>query len=68
MIHKQFNNAHVLYQQTTDSENNFDLPEPAIALCNDSSGLIVMNQEGRDIVINKESVKELIVLLKLLSK
>lgn len=65
MITRLFNNPHVLHQ-TCDYE--VSLPEPAIAAHTDASGLIILSQEGRDILINRESVSELCRLLKSLQK
>lgn len=63
MITRLFNNPHVLYQGAAE-----DIPEPAITASTDASGLIVLSQEGRDLLINSESVNELCRLLKKLAK
>lgn len=62
MITPLFNNAHVLFQPT--DENGFT--EVAIAASVDSSGFIVLEQEGRHIVINPAAVNELCRLLRML--
>lgn len=64
MITRLFNNAHVLFQATDD--NGFN--EVAIGASVDGGGQIVLEQEGRHIVINPASVNELCRLLKKLQK
>lgn len=61
MITKLFNNPRIL-SQTAD--NKHSLEEPAIGLCTDASGLIVLNQGGREIIVNRKSVNELCKVLK----
>ncbi len=61
MIEKLFNNPQVLYQTADD---DCSVPEQAISIYTDSSGLIILGQEGRNIIINKASVKELVKVLK----
>lgn len=61
MITRLFNNPHVLTQSCAE---DMGLPEPAIAACTDACGLIVLSQEGRDLLVNPESVNELCRLLK----
>jgi len=56
MIVRQFNNPVVLYQ-TPDGE--YEIAEPAICISTDASGLIVVQQGGDTILINRASVKEL---------
>ena len=63
MITKLFNNPHVLFQ-TADGE--FDIAEASIGASVDASGIIVLEQEGRHIVINKKSVRELCKMLRTL--
>lgn len=63
MITRLFNEACVLFQ-TSDAE--FSAPETAIGASVDSSGIIVLEQEGRHIVINRASVNELCRLLRTL--
>lgn len=46
-----------LITQTTDNE--CEIPEPAIGVSQDSSGLIVLVQEGREILIDKSTVNDL---------
>lgn len=64
MIHKQFNNPYVLYQKCGEE----NIPEQALSISTDNSGLIVINQEDGEIIVNKESVKELTQLLNKLFK
>ncbi|MNM48486.1 hypothetical protein D3C81_594710 [compost metagenome] len=64
MITRLFNNAHVLFQPTND--NGFN--EVAIGASVDDGGMIVLEQEGRHIVIDPASVNELCRLLKKLHK
>ena len=59
-IKKLFNNPHVLYQ-TSDDE--FGIAEPAISVCVDAGGLIILNQEDQEILVNRASAKELCKLL-----
>lgn len=61
MIEPLLRNAHLLHQ-TPDDEN--ELPEPPIAVCTDASGLIVLSQEARYIVLNRATVNELRKLLR----
>lgn len=61
MITRLFNNPHVLNQTCSDG---FAMPEPAIAASTDASGLIVLSQGCRELLINPESVNELCRLLK----
>lgn len=63
MITRLFNNPHVLTQSCAEDM----VPEPAIA-ASASFGLIVLSQEGRDLLLNPESVNELCRLLKKLAK
>jgi hypothetical protein len=61
MIRKLFNNPRVL-DQTADEDGAME--EPAISLCTDAGGLIILNQCGREILVNKKSVNELCRVLK----
>lgn len=61
-----FNNPRVLFQ-TADDES-MEIPEPAIAASTDATGLIVLEQEGRGILVNRASVPELVKLLRELAK
>ncbi len=61
MITKLFNNPRIL-SQTADDDSAIE--EPAIALHTDASGLIILNQCGREILVNKKSVNELCKVLK----
>lgn len=65
MITRLFDNAHVLFQPFDDEHG---VAEQAIAASVDSAGSIVLDQEGRHIVIDKASVNELCRLLKKLQK
>ena len=64
MITRLFSNPHVLHQSCAE---DMGLPEPAIAAstCGD---LILLSQEGRELLVNPESVNELCRLLKKLAK
>jgi hypothetical protein len=62
MITKLFSNAHVLFQQTDD--NGFN--EVAIGASVGGGGMIILEQEGRHIVIDRASVNELCRLLRTL--
>jgi hypothetical protein len=64
MITRLFNNPHVLFQKTNDE----GFTEVAIAASVDSGDMIVLEQEGRHIVIAPASVPELCRLLKQLQK
>ncbi len=61
MICKLFNRAQVLYQTADD---DFDIAEPAIGVSIDDSGIIVLQQEGSSIVINRGTVNELCKVLR----
>lgn len=63
MIARLFNNPHVLFQPFDDEHG---IAEQAIAASVDNSGSIVLEQEGRYIVINRASVNELCKLLRTL--
>lgn len=65
MITRLYNNPHILNQSCSDE---FGMPEPAIAASTDASGLIVLSQERRELLINPESVNELCRLLKKMAK
>ncbi len=51
-----------ILHQTVDAA--LGLPEPPIAMCADVSPLIVLSQEGREIIVNLASVDELCKALK----
>ena len=62
MSHKRlFNNPVILYQQC---DSDMDIPERDIGLHTDAGGLICIEQEGRTVIVNPESVPELCRLLK----
>lgn len=61
MITRLFNNPRILYQKAS---GEFDLPEAAIGASVDNAGIIVLEQEGRHVLINRQSVPELCRLLK----
>lgn len=65
MITKLFNHPHVLHQKP-DAE--FDIAEQAIGASIDGGGIIVLEQEGRHIVINRKSIPELCRVLRELAK
>lgn len=64
MITRLFNNAHVLFQPTDEH----GITEVAIGASVDDGGCIVLEQEGRHIVVNPDSVPELCRLLRKLQK
>lgn len=61
MIVKPFNNPRVLYQTADD---DLGIAEPAITASVDNGGLIILNQEGRDLLVNAATVPELIRMLR----
>ena len=61
MIEQLYNHPHVLYQ-TADEDPG--IAEPAIAGSVDNGGVIVLSQEGRDIIVNQGSVPDLCNLLR----
>ena len=61
MITRLFNHAHILFQTGDDA---FMIPEPAIGASLDSNNIIVLEQEGRHLVINRATVPELRRLLR----
>lgn len=63
-IEMLLNNPRILHQ-TPDEKDG--MPEAPIAICNDATPIIVMSQEGRDIVINLASIPELCKELKKLA-
>lgn len=66
MITKLFNNPRVLFQKADDAETG--IPEPAIAASTDGTGLIVLEQDGRSLLVNRASVPELCRMLRDLAK
>ena len=65
MITKLFNHARTLWQK---SDDDFAFPVPAISGSTDAGGLIVLEQEGRYIIINRASAKELCTMIRDLKK
>ncbi len=65
MITTQFKNPRVLYQVADD---DLGLPEPVIAGSTDASGLIVLSQEGREILLNRASVNEFVKMVRQLKE
>lgn len=65
MITRLFNHAHVLFQ-TEDDETM--VAEHAIGASLDANNIIVLEQEGRHLVINRASVPELRRLLRDLAR
>ena len=65
-VRRLFSRPHVLWQ--TGDDPDCPIPEPAIAIHTDATGLLMLDQEGREILINRASVPELIATLKLLTK
>lgn len=66
MVETLFTHPHVLYQTASA-----DLEFPEAAICAsiiDWNGIILLSQEGRHICVNKESVPELVKLLRQLAK
>lgn len=51
-----------ILHQTADHDG--DMPNSSIAICADITPVIVMSQEGREIILNLESVDELAKALK----
>lgn len=64
MITKLFNHPHVLFQPTDENGIN----EVAIGASVDNGGAIVLEQEGRHIVVAPASVPDLCKLLRELQK
>lgn len=65
MIARQYRNPLVIYQTPDDVGS---IAEPAIAASHDDMGLIILNQEGREMLINRASVPDLVRALRELSK
>lgn len=65
MIVTLFKKPRVLYQ-TADSDS--ELPESTIGASLDATPIIVLSQEGREILVNRASVPELCKLLRELAK
>lgn len=65
MITRLFNQAHVLFQTEDDASM---VPEPAIGASIDANNIIVLEQEGRHLVINRATVPELRRLLRDLAR
>lgn len=65
MIGRIFNEAHVIWQEIRDDA--VDMPNEAIAVCIDNGGTIVIRQRGEEICLNKETVPDLVKLLKQLA-
>lgn len=61
MIIRQNNSPRVVFQTPDDADS---IAEPAIAASRDANGLIILNQEGRDLIINRASVPELVRVLR----
>ena len=56
MIERLLNHPRLLHQ-TADEEDG--IPEGPVAGSVDANGMIVLSQEGRDLVLNRASVAEL---------
>lgn len=65
MITKLFNHARTLWQKP---DGEYEFPEQAISGSTDAIGLIVLEQEGATIRINRASVHELCAMLRDLKK
>lgn len=61
MIVRTYSNVVVIYQAGPDDDT---FPEPAIIVQHEASPLIVVSQEGREIVLNIESVDEFVKALR----
>lgn len=61
MIQTLLKNPMVLHQKPDD---DIGVPEPAIAGCTDTSGLILLSQEGREILLNRSSVEEFVRMVR----
>ncbi|SED96976.1 hypothetical protein SAMN05421553_3751 [Pseudomonas anguilliseptica] len=55
----------VIWQPFIEDTGN---PEPALLVQRDASGLLIITQEGRDILIQPETLPELIKQLRLLAQ
>lgn len=60
------NQPHVLWQSV--SEEDCAVPESALAISVDASGIISIQQEADSIILNKASIPELCKLLKKLAE
>lgn len=60
-IEKLFFAPHLVYQTPDDA---MDIAEPAVAVHYDSAPVVVISQEGRDIVLNPASINDLCRALK----
>lgn len=65
MIARQHRNPLVVFQTPDDAGG---IAEPAIAASHDDMGLIILNQEGREILINRATAPDLVRALRELSK
>jgi hypothetical protein len=65
MITKLFTKPHIVWQTADDPD--CAIAEPALAVSLDASGLIVIEQEGRQLILNQSTVRELNKLLKQIS-
>lgn len=61
MIEILLNNPRVLHQKPDFS---CGISEPAISACSDASGLLVISQEGREIILNPASLDEFVKMLR----
>lgn len=57
MISHMYNQPRLITQTSDDPESG--VAEPAIGISHDASGLIVLVQEGSEIIINRATVGEL---------
>tara|TARA_R110000851_G_C13102500_1_gene568972 strand:+ start:38116 stop:38340 length:225 start_codon:yes stop_codon:yes gene_type:complete len=55
-IEKLLHAPHLVHQTCSDE---MSIAEPAIAVCHDANPIIVISQEGRDVLVNLETVNEL---------
>lgn len=60
-ITKSFNHGRVVYQ-TADSDD--ELCEPAVLVHVDNGGFVLLSQDGREIVLNRATLKDLVTAIK----
>lgn len=61
MIEKMFKRPYALHQT---SDSGHCVPEPTVLCSVDSSGLVILSQEGRCLALNRRSIPELCKMLK----
>ena len=60
-IEKLMHAPHLVHQTCGDE---MSIAEPTIAVCHDANPIIVISQEGREVLVNLETVNELCKALK----